>query len=150
LPYLEKNWTTPEVFKKFAGAEENFQTLATVIILRKTKNSKTILKEWLGALTENNYENVIDRAPTFQSLSDFQEHRHDQAIWSLLSRRWNFKEIKDETFFHPDWAEKGSKYPFWATRSRLRFSIAMKKPFLIVYRIMRKVILLTTNDKVKI
>lgn len=150
LPYFEKDWTNPDVFKKFAGSEGNFQTLATVILLRKTENSQIILHEWLDALTENEYENVIDRLPTFQSHSSFQEHRHDQAIWSLLSKKWDFKAIEDETFFHPNWAEKGSDFPFWATRSRLRYSIASNGPFLIIYRILRKLVLLVTSNKVHI
>jgi hypothetical protein len=145
LKLLEQNWTHPEIFQKLYGVSTSFQTQAGIIIIRKTSNSETILKNWFDLMIVENYKNVLGHT----SLLDrrrypyFQEHRHDQSIWSLTSSKWNFLNLPDETYFHPDWISEGENFPFWCTRNTSLLSVKTPRFVLSTYQYFGKFVIKT-------
>jgi len=89
------------------------QCMATVVILCKKEHSVNLVNNWW------NYTKIyslIDDTHIMNEYPEFNGHRHDQSIYSLLVKKHGAVFIEDETFFHPNWRENGIKHPFWATR----------------------------------
>lgn len=60
---------------------------ASIIILKNSIKSKKFIKEWLEICT---HEDLLTDLPSVsQEHSDFTDHRHDQAILTLLSYKYN-------------------------------------------------------------
>jgi hypothetical protein len=76
------------------------QTEATVIIIKNCKKSKEILKEWRDIIWK--HFNLVDDTPSISpNFPEFLEHRHDQAIWSLLCEKYNVRRISSYEFLKP-------------------------------------------------
>lgn len=113
------------------------QFMATVVMLRKTPHTSTFASNWYSIASMYGHINDM-RHPTKDEYKMFIDHRHDQSVYSLLVKQALSKStttanqnpnknqqnipgpitLPDETFFHPNWREKGSKFPIWATRIR--------------------------------
>ena len=91
------------------------QFMATVIIIKKNLHSMHIMNEWYRIASIN--ELINDDKGSEEEYKFFQDHRHDQSIYSLLVKKYGSIKIPDETYFAPDWSN-GKYYPFWATRIR--------------------------------
>lgn len=91
------------------------QCMATVVLLRKTAFSQEFVNSWLE-MAENHSLINDDKLPN--EYPGFIDHRHDQAIYSVLAKMRGITMIPDETWFLPNWQKWGDKYPFWATRQR--------------------------------
>lgn len=63
------------------------------IFLVKNKENVDILKLWLE--TCEMYHLVNDSTSVIPNCPGFQEHRHDQAIFSLLRKKKGFKTVVD-------------------------------------------------------
>lgn len=125
LPFKELRYTKRDVFIEMGCDESEYfetnQRMATLIILRKTDLALKFVQEWLyycqcehiitdekNNMGKDNYKGFVD-------------NRHDQSIFSLLSKRYGFKAYKDPSQFGrlPDvfWnikiddIEDDSKYP---------------------------------------
>ncbi|MGI4776075.1 MAG: hypothetical protein ACRYE9_04055 [Janthinobacterium lividum] len=61
------------------------QIQATFIALKNNKNTRHIVSEWLE-LCKN--EKILTDSPSMDEYPDFIDHRHDQAIFSLLSLKY--------------------------------------------------------------
>ena len=122
LKIYEKDFTNKKTFEYFKEKfninddiyYNQYQLIATVIIMRKTKfvtnffeNVLTVLNDDPDLFTDK-YNNTTNRP----------EHRHDQSIMSILYK--HFKGdliINDETYFKNGFnSEEAKKYPIWATR----------------------------------
>ena len=130
LIHQEKNFTnkkTIQYFKnKFNINDEimykyldNFQLLATVIILRKNKYTINFFNNCLNILNDDPklYTDI------YTNINTNEKHRHDQSIMSLLYKYMDGDLIiNDETWFGDNQGNFNTtlshKYPFWATRSR--------------------------------
>jgi len=70
---------------------DSTQHQATVIMIKKTKEMTEFTKEWYAIAC--NY-NLIDDSPSKQQNDvEFIEHRHDQAVFSLLTKSEKYKNI---------------------------------------------------------
>lgn len=128
LPFKEFRYTKRDVFVCMDCDEPEYtntnQRMATMVIIKKTKDTLAFVQEWLdygqadniitdekNHLGKDNYEGFID-------------NRHDQSIFSLLSKKYKLKAYRDPSQFgrFPDiiWramtekleeSEKCSKYP---------------------------------------
>lgn len=78
-------------------------------------NAVAFAQEWLDVCTKDNYRFVSDAPSMYPNSANFVEHRHDQSIFSLLSKKYNVKVIPDETW-HPNWHM--FNYPIHAARMR--------------------------------
>ncbi len=78
-------------------------------------NAVAFAQEWLDICTRANYRFVSDAPSILRNAPNFVEHRHDQSIFSLLSKKRGVKVIPDETW-HPNW--HWFNFPIHAARMR--------------------------------
>lgn len=92
----DKKWTKYDLIKFINSSKEDIeshQITATYILLKKTDRVIKLIDEWLiiGGILHN-----IDDSKSESKNDDmFIEHRHDQSIWSLLIKKYNYK-VKDD------------------------------------------------------
>jgi hypothetical protein len=69
---------------------------ASYICLKKTEHTVKLIHEWYNYCCN---ENIItdEKSKYGQDYSIFNDHRHDQAVWSLLCKKYNIKPIHDIT-----------------------------------------------------
>ncbi len=121
----DESWTKPEVFEYFCTPPEHRasdQRLAGAIVLRNSAATQDLIDEWVSAATYDNSTLLTDQTRVHKSNYPIIAHRHDQSIWSLITKRFSIPAIKDETYFAPNWSIDGAGYPLWATRLRSLFS----------------------------
>ena len=126
-PLVEGAWTkmdtVAKVFPHPSGDDElkrlllSPQIMATIIIFKNTDKTQAFVKEWrdLCACKSDGYMYVTDEPSKFQNLPIFNEHRHDQSIFSLLCKKHGCQSIPDETW-HRDW--DAQEWPLHAARIR--------------------------------
>jgi hypothetical protein len=87
----EESWNKADTLHHFRmEANENItktaQIEATVIIIQKRESTHLFFQEWLEVM--QTHPNLMDDSESLMPNSaDFIEHRHDQAIFSLLAKR---------------------------------------------------------------
>ena len=116
LTHLEYKFTKHAVFEYFQVSDTVKNTnmhMATVIILKKTDHSMKLIHEWYDTMCK--YELVDDRLSPPEH-PEFNSHRHDQSIFSVLRKIHGSIVIPDETYFI-DWND-GKSFPFWAKRTK--------------------------------
>ena len=126
----EYRWTNDTALKYFNSDDSiknSFQLCGGILMFKKNEVSCKLIDEYCNIaifrpdLFSDDYNN--------QSPSDFQEHRHDQSIFSILRKKYNVLQIKDEVEGGTALSEKGidpKSIPFLAYR--LRDSEATKTP----------------------
>jgi hypothetical protein len=96
---------------------------AGIILLKKCKDSITILKKWIEVYS-NDFSLISDSPSKSPNLDGFVEHRHDQAIFSMLcilndvdtisAYEYSYPKVKS---FDPDWYAL-RKFPIHAKRDK--------------------------------
>lgn len=71
------------------------QFTASFFVLRKCKSSLQLVHEWYKLCSENNAELLKDVVDDSQECEEFQQHRHDQSILSLLFKKYNVDISRD-------------------------------------------------------
>lgn len=98
---LEKYYTKKDAFILMDCNEPRYwdtpQSIATYVLIKKTSNGigNKILEEWLRYAQD---ERIISGNPSVLATDDvegFVEHRHDQSILSLLSKKYEVIRFKD-------------------------------------------------------
>ena len=89
--YYLKNWCKMDVIHKYNVYEEVFEKnmescWAGAMIMRKTNNVINIIQEWLTMCCS---ENITDTPSIIQNSIEFKDHRHDQALLSIVL--WKYK-----------------------------------------------------------
>lgn len=91
-PFLmEKKWNKMDVLKYFNIENDNDilntnQRQASAIMIVKNDKTMSFLKEWYE-ICSNNY-NLIDDSPSIEkNFEVFEQNRHDQSIFSILSKK---------------------------------------------------------------
>lgn len=86
----EKKWTKGDVLR-FFGVEHNAVVLDSTqrqtgaIFLRNGYRTQAFVREWLSIMEDN--PNLFDDSPSLApNFPEFIEHRHDQSIFSILSK----------------------------------------------------------------
>lgn len=123
-------WIKGDVFEYFGVKNNEFFTRAQaigagIIFIKKSKSSEAVITEWLDIA--NNHYNLLDDSPSkSRNLDGFIEHRHDQAIWSLLCLKHNVRTLCAYEYYYPmsnrsglspDW-DSLKCYPIHARRDR--------------------------------
>ena len=89
----EYEWTKKKTLDLFP---EHFafssQICATYLVLHNSPKSKQFVKEWIDLCTRDEYAYVNDDDKN----PELKDHRHDQSIYSLLSKKHNSITIHDE------------------------------------------------------
>jgi len=107
------------------------QIQSGIIFAIKSDKSQRIAKKWLNHCVYSDYSLLVDPSDEEPQTSDFKEHRWEQSIFSLIVKSEKVSPLKDETWFHPNWAE-GLHYPIWAVRNRSGGDVIRRNFFDIV------------------
>lgn len=97
--YFEKHWTKRDAFVYMdcdkTEYTDQYQCWAGMFVLRKTENTKNIMREWLKYAQD--YRIITDAPNTcgLDNYEGFQENRHDQSILSLLMKKYNVAIIEE-------------------------------------------------------
>ena len=100
--WTDREWSKAELAAELNATDEMLDTAqiyAGVVVLRKTPSAVAFLREWLrvattGSLSEDAPQWLGGQHPRFV------EHRHDQSILSLLSKRRGIKTFPMPTAEH--------------------------------------------------
>jgi hypothetical protein len=120
LDHIEKQYTKRGVFDFFnLGLESDIanskQLMATIFIVRKCSYTMDLIQEYYE-LCHYNYYLLKDPYFKNQEHSEFISHRHDQSLFSILSKLRNCEILPDET-----WKENMNELiniPFHSARIR--------------------------------
>jgi hypothetical protein len=87
-----KNYCKMDVIKKYDMEEKVFVENAEdcwsgAIMIRKTPNAESIMKEWLYMCC--NYHDITDEPSIIPNQPEYDEHRHDQALLSIVLHKHN-------------------------------------------------------------
>jgi hypothetical protein len=135
-------WIKGDAFEYFGVKTNESYTAAQaigagIILFRKCNSSEKILQEWLE-ITNNHFSLLDDSPSDSPNLQGFIEHRHDQAIWSLLCIKHMVKTLSAYEYYYPmdnkkrllpDWSALKT-YPIHAKRDT-NFGLVMNACFRI-------------------
>jgi len=74
------------------------QRIATTMLIVNSNSTKIFFEEVLNISKENNYHYLDDSQSRGGESTIFIDHRHDQSIISLLSKKHGYSSIPDETY----------------------------------------------------
>ena len=122
MELLERAWTKQEVFDshpEFEKYRDKEQLLGGIFLMKRDYAIKFCTK-WLEIMRSDSYK-LLDNSfdPKKQDVT-FQQPRHDQSIFSLLTKQNPQALILDsltELYFEPDW-KRGINYPLWTSRNK--------------------------------
>lgn len=121
LGHQEYKWTNKKTLLHF---KENYnltkehalsnQIMSTVKILKKDKNTENYIKEFFNVLKADKF--LITDKYNNDSVAGFHDHRHDQSIFSLLTKALNYGEVITDETWYEDW-DKTKTSPIVAARA---------------------------------
>jgi hypothetical protein len=98
--HMEKLWTKRDLFLHMEMNDPKYtetpQRAASFIGLRNTQFTRDLLDEYMSLATN---VHLINDEPNTDGWIEpgFNEHRHDQSIWSMLSKKQNLTVLPDPT-----------------------------------------------------
>jgi hypothetical protein len=102
LGALEFEWTKMDTINAINPniQVDELQHLGTIILLINNKFTRNFIKEWYEWCIKDNYHYITDAPSRLQNHINFQEHRHDQSVFSLLLKKYKEQiiTIPDETY----------------------------------------------------
>jgi|15BtaG_2_1085339.scaffolds.fasta_scaffold01540_6 hypothetical protein len=97
--HKENEYCRKSVVKKILGEVESVyntdQRMASFVVTRKCDSSLKKIETWLNLCQETDI--ILDKPLEDQEFKEFKDHRHDQAIWSLLTKKLNILTLPDPT-----------------------------------------------------
>ena len=117
--HKENQWTTSQLFDYFnidplSEVGDSVQLEATHMIFKKNKHTSEYFNEYKKLLKFDPHL-ITDKYNNLNQSSYFKENRHDQSIFSLLTKTLGGVVIKNETEFKRNYEEQYN-YPFLAVR----------------------------------
>ena len=92
LTFLEKHYTKRDAYvlmnMDYGHIYEMFQTLASFMLFEKNCMSLQFVMEWLAYALDPRLITDMENTLGKENLPGFREHRHDQSVLSLLSKKW--------------------------------------------------------------
>lgn len=89
--FIEKAYTKRDVFIELNCDTEKYtdskQKAGGAMFIKNTTVNQKVVKEWLD--NAQNYHWITDEASEFPNYEEFVDHRHDQSLFSLLSKKHN-------------------------------------------------------------
>ena len=89
----DKDWTKFDLVERLQITNPIMlltpQHQASCIMIKKCQKTLDLVKEWYEISYENNYHYIDDSKSIKKNLLGFKEHRHDQSIFSLLTKKYN-------------------------------------------------------------
>jgi hypothetical protein len=99
LPFKESEWTKRDAFVALGCDSERYtetkQRLASFLLVRKTLAVQRFFEEYLSYATDIRVLGDGDNALGLPNYPGFREHRHDQSIFSLLTKLHGYEAFRD-------------------------------------------------------
>ncbi len=103
LPYMEESWTKRDAFVLMGCDNLNFrkelQRLGGFIVIKKSKFSIRFVDEYFKYCLNKNILTDIENLSQRKNYKTFVEHRHDQSVFSLLSKKYKLQAFRDPSQF---------------------------------------------------
>ena len=131
------NYTKMDLIKYFK-MENKIQLLsqphmqATVLMIKNNHSMREFMKEYYE-IGSQNYHFIDDSPSIYINFSCFVEHRHDQSIFSLLAKKYNYLNYDlDPTYWgvftdglriKHNYLENAIEYPIWTCRNKTGISV---------------------------
>lgn len=115
--FSEKLWGAPELHRAMTldkNILDSPQIQAGCLFL--TIDSLAAIEDWYEWSVRDGYAFLTGETSNHQAANEFQ-HRYDQSILSPIWHQKGMFTIQDETWFGPDWVEKGTFFPIWTIRN---------------------------------
>ena len=122
--FREAEWTKADLFDYFGVLGDpkymdHGQVASGCIIIHKKPASQRLVDEW-HYIMHFQHDLATDSPSKIPNVSNFQENRHDQSVFSLLMVKYGGVELPVEEFFTEGNWEELKDYPIWATRKRMK------------------------------
>jgi hypothetical protein len=93
--FKEKTWNKMDLLIRMNMNNEEIynlgQTEAGILVIYVNEITRKLVKEWFDIASENNYHYIDDTPSIIPNHPEYKEHRHDQSIFSLLSKKYNIQ-----------------------------------------------------------
>ena len=107
LPFLEKQYTKRDAFVLMECDSERYsnsnQILASFSLWKKSDFTLKFVNDWLQYAQNERIITDIKNDCGFPDFDEFIDHRHDQSIFSLLSKKYDLKVYRNPS-------EHGNEY----------------------------------------
>lgn len=124
---------------------------AGIILIKKCKSSVALINEW-NFIIQHDFsllDNTVSKSPNFNG---FIEHRHDQAIWTLLCLKYDIDVLSAYEYWYPTYDGTGedwnalSDFPIHVKRDK---DIGPYRRFIhLVTRIINKISRLLVGENI--
>ena len=145
MDLAEYRWVKGDLLDYFSARGDasitQSQTIgAGIIFVRKCEKGVRLIEEWASVVNDGFF--LIDDTPSKSAnLPGFTEHRHDQAIFSLLCKRHGVQTLSSYEYWYPksdgktpDW-DVLRNYPIHARRDK---GISIERVVLKLNRVLRE------------
>lgn len=99
LEHPEAHWTKRDAFVLMncddQGFEREPQRLASFILMRRSLKSISFFEEYLEYCCNQQILTDLENSCGLPNYSGFREHRHDQSVFSLLSKKHKLQSFRD-------------------------------------------------------
>ena len=103
LDHIERAWTKRDTFLlmdcDIPKYSESKQRLGGFIMFRKTKFTMNFVAEFLSYVQDERLITDLENQCHYPNYLGFREHRHDQSIFSLLTKKHDLKAYRDPSQF---------------------------------------------------
>jgi hypothetical protein len=89
--FIEKNWTKMDLLLKLDMLDDKYlntpQHQGGTVLFKICDKTRTLVNQWYELSSD--YHNIDDSPSISANFNCFVEHRHDQSIFSLLTKKYN-------------------------------------------------------------
>ena len=138
LEFPEQEWSKADTMDRLGLDEADCssgQIQAGVILVKRSSTTQDLVRSWLEISEEGDCRYLDDSPSTAPNHPDFNEHRHDQSIFSGLCKAAGVVPIANETHFVPDWTVRGADKPIWVARHLWGSPFRPGEPFSLSRRV---------------
>lgn len=136
--FLERQFTKGDVFQFLIGGNtflpisDSYQRLGGMWVMRKCANTIDLVEKWCDTCM-NHFDLITDKASVSPNYPEFIENRHDQSVFSILTKQHNAYALP------PSELEKSnySNVPFLPTRNKVKSRWTdIRRKLMLPYRYM--------------
>lgn len=103
---IEKHWTKRDAFILMDCDEPQYtetpQRAATYVLIKKCEHSQRLVEDWLNYAKDPRILTNLPNEMGLPNYDGFRENRHDQTVWSLLTKKHGIPAFCDPSQFGQD------------------------------------------------
>ena len=129
IPYKECDWTKMDTYQRiFPNDMTHFYSNREQAVCFSLKNNeftreRNYLKKLRKSQPSKNITIFQMPLPNCKNHTSFKEHRHDQSIFSLMSKKYNFYLVRGVPEWTRNWKKIGKEFPIWSSRNKNKISL---------------------------